>query len=199
MKIYTRIVGNVKVEDQQPWADVGDSMGDCEICGASKVSTRSATMGRSSVESCLKCMESMGLDVSESTPPRKSIRNTTQPPRKTSGGYGGKGQKGKDIMIRRSLELRDDFSNAIRDAREKNGWDQRELAKRMAERVNIIQNSEGGKRPTDAVIKKFERILDNKLMVERSTEVESVVRSGSDRPLTMEDLYEQAKKELRGD
>jgi uncharacterized protein (TIGR00270 family) len=144
-------------------------------------------------------MESMGLDVSESTPPRKSIRNTTQPPRKTRGGYGGKGQKGKDIMIRRSLELRDDFSNAIRDAREKNGWDQRELAKRMAERVNIIQNSEGGKRPTDAVIKKFERILDIKLMVERSTEVESVVRSGSDRPLTMEDLYEQAKKELRGD
>ena len=174
-------------------------MGDCEICGASKVSTRSTTMARSSIEACLKCMESMGLDVSESTTPRKSVRNSPSSPRKTSGGYGGKGQKGKDIMLRRSLELRDDFSSEIRNAREKNGWDQRELAKRMAERVNIIQHSEGGKRPTDAVIKKFERILDIKLMVERELDEETVVRKASDRPLTMEDLYNQAKKEMRGD
>ncbi len=102
-------------------------------------------------------------------------------------------------MVRRDLELRSDFASVIRDSRENKSWDQRELAKRMAERVNIIQHTEGGKRPTDAVIKKFERILDIKLMVEREAEEETVVRKGSDRPLTMEDLYNQAKKELRGD
>ena len=100
--------------------------------------------------------------------------NTSQrtPNRSTSGGYGGKGQKGKDIMVRNARILRTDFANTIRVARENKGWDQRELAKRMAERVNIIQHTEGGKQPTDSVIQKFERILQIKLMVEREAEEE---------------------------
>jgi len=192
------IAGKVKVEDPCLGAGFGDTMGDCELCGAMKVSTRSTLKGRSTIEACLKCMEKMGLTVEES--PRN---NTPVPPssnhRSSVGGFGGAGKKGKDIMVRRSNELRNDFANAIRQARENRGWDQRELAKRMAERVNIIQHTEGGKRPTDAVIKKFERILDVKLMVERSSDEETVVRRTSDRPMTMEDLYEQAKKDLRGD
>ena len=102
-------------------------------------------------------------------------------------------------MDRTSDELRDDFASTIRQAREDKGWDQRELAKRMAERVNIIQRTEGGKRPTDTVVTKFERILDIKLMVKREIDEETHVRRTSDRPMTMADLYEQAKKELRGD
>jgi len=198
MNIFTMIAGKVKVEDPCLGAGFGDTMGDCELCGAMKVSTRSTLKGRSTIEACLKCMEKMGLTVEES--PRN---NTPVPPslnrRSSVGGFGGAGKKGKDIMVRRSNELRNDFANAIRQARENRGWDQRELAKRMAERVNIIQHTEGGKRPTDAVIKKFERILDVKLMVERSSDEETVVRRTSDRPMTMEDLYEQAKKDLRGD
>ena len=73
------------------------------------------------------------------------------------------------------------------------------MAKRMAERVNIIQHTEGGKRPTDAVIQKFERILQIKLMVEREAEEETKLNRTSDRPMTMADLYEQAKKDMRGD
>ena len=102
-------------------------------------------------------------------------------------------------MHRRTEVLRSDFSSAIRHAREQNGWDQRELAKRMAERVNIIQHTEGGKHPTDDVVKKFERILGIKLMQTRESEEETTIRRTTDRPLTMEDLYEQAKKDLRGD
>ena len=199
MKIYTRIAGNVKLEDQSLRAGYGDRMGDCEICGATKVGTRTTNKGRSSIEACLKCMERMGLEVTETQSTRNAPRSTRTAPRMSSGGYGGRGKKGKDIMVRRDLELRSDFASVIRDSRENKSWDQRELAKRMAERVNIIQHTEGGKRPTDAVIKKFERILDIKLMVEREAEEETVVRKGSDRPLTMEDLYNQAKKELRGD
>ncbi len=172
-------------------------MGECEVCGAMKVSTRRVMKGRSTIESCQQCMQKMGI-----APPEPNQQSVSPP--KTSrqsggGGYRGTGRKGKDIMVRRSNELRSDFSTAIRNSREQKGWDQKELAKRMAERVNIIQHTEGGKRPTDAVISKFERILGIKLMVERTAEEETVVRKSSDRPMTMEDLYNQAKKEMRGD
>ena len=36
-------------------------------------------------------------------------------------------------------------------------------------------------------------------MVEREAEEETKLNRSSDRPLTMADLYEQAKKDLRGD
>ena len=174
-------------------------MGNCEICGAVNVATRSAKSGRSVLEACMKCIEKMGLEVN-TTPVRKPINSFDKSTnRRTSGGYGGVGKKGKDIMVRNSRVLRSDFANAIRTARENKHWDQRELAKRMAERVNIIQHTEAGKRPTDAVIKKFEKILMIKLMVERESEEERTVNRSSDRPLTMADLYEQAKKDLRGD
>ena len=173
-------------------------MGDCELCGAMKVGTRSVMRGKTSIEACKQCMQRMGIALPEEN------QNSNQRPLqhtkpKQSAGYRGTGKKGKDIMVRRSKELRSDFSSAIRQAREANGWDQRELAKRMAERVNIIQHTEGGKRPTDSVIKKFERILNIHLMVERTTEEETIVRNTKNRQMTMEDLYNQAKKDMRGD
>ena len=173
-------------------------MGDCELCGAMKVGTRSVMRGQTSIEACKQCMQRMGIALPEEN------QNSNQRPLqytkpKQSAGYRGTGKKGKDIMVRRSKELRSDFSSAIRQAREANGWDQRELAKRMAERVNIIQHTEGGKRPTDSVITKFERILNIDLMVERTTEEETIVRNTKNRQMTMEDLYNQAKKDMRGD
>jgi len=172
-------------------------MGECEVCGAMKVSTRRVTKARSIIEVCQQCMQKMGIEPPESNRPPVSTPKSPRP--RSAGGYGGKGRKGKDIMVRRSSELRSDYASAIRSAREQKGWDQKELAKRMAERVNIIQHTEGGKRPTDAVISKFERILGIKLMVERAAQEESVVSKSSNRPMTMEDLYNQAKKEMRGD
>ena len=172
-------------------------MGECEVCGAMKVSTRRVTRGRSIIEACQQCMQKLGISPPESKTQPVSATKTARP--RSGGGYGGTGRKGKDIMVRRSKELRSDFASAIRNARDQKGWDQKELAKRMAERVNIIQHTEGGKRPTDAVISKFERILEIKLMIERTAEEESVVRQSSNRPMTMEDLYNQAKKEMRGD
>lgn len=176
---------------------LGGTMGECEVCGAVKVGTRTAMKGRSSIEACQNCLERMGLSITEQPTPSRAPSGVLRG--KTSGGFGGTGKKGKDIMVRHSEELRSDFASAIRLAREDKGWDQRELAKRMAERVNIIQHTEGGKHPTDSVIKKFERILGMKLLVTRTIEEESIVRQTSNRPMTMEDLYDQAKKELRGD
>jgi len=172
-------------------------MGDCEICGAMRVGTRSVIQGRSPIEACKRCIERMGLDGAPTAKPQ--IQQKSQRTGGTSGGYGGIGQRGKDIMMRNAIQLRDDFGQAVRQARENNGWEQRELAKRMAERVNVIQSTESGKRPTDSVIKKFERILGIKLMVEREDSAENKVTHSSTRGLTMADLYDEAMKEFRGD
>ena len=198
MKTCTKITHKLKLEDQPPTAVNGDNVGECEVCGAAKVSTSKAMRGRSSIEACHQCMEKMGLSDPEPSPLKPKSTQQRVGVHKPRGSSTKRG-KGHDIMNRRTEELRDDFGSLIRQAREERGWDQRELAKRMAERVNIIQHTEGGKRPTDAVVTKFERILDIKLMVMREISEESHVRRSSDRPMTMADLYEQAKKELRGD
>ena len=200
MNTSSPITQKLKLQNIPIGPSTGDDMGVCEVCGAEKVGTRSARSGRTVIDACLKCIDKMGLEINTAPTPRRPVGSQRRSPaRQTSGGYGGKGQKGKDIMVRNARILRSDFASAIRAAREAKGWDQRELAKRMAERVNIIQHTEGGKRPTDAVIKKFERLLQLKLMVEREAEEETNVNRATDRPLTMADLYEQAKKELRGD
>lgn len=199
MKTCTKITHKLKLEDQPPTAVIGDNVGECEVCGAAKVTTSTAKRGRSSIEACHQCIEKMGLDVSISDRERTGSSGTKRPQNRSSVGYAGIARKGNDIMVRRGEELRSDFASTIRQAREEKGWDQRELAKRMAERVNIIQHTEGGKRPTDSVVKKFERILEIKLMSIRQVEEETPVSRSSDRPMTMADLYEEAKKELRGD
>ena len=199
MKTCTKITHKLKLEYQPPTAGIGDNVGECEVCGAAKVTTSPAKRGRSSIEACHQCIEKMGLDVCMSSRERAGTPGTKRPKNRSSGGYAGIARKGNDIMDRRGEELRTDFASTIRQAREDKGWDQRELAKRMAERVNIIQHTEGGKRPTDSVVKKFERILEIKLMLIRQVDEETPVRRTSDRPMTMADLYEEAKKELRGD
>jgi len=197
MNTCTRITHNVKLEDQPPIAHFGENMGECEVCGATKVSTRTALRARSSIEACNKCMEKMGLEVE--APPSATRQSFIPNSHKSSSRTSGPLRKQKDIMHRTSQVLRSDFSSAIRQAREDKGWDQRELAKRMAERVNIIQHTEGGKHPTDGVITKFERILDIKLMVNRESDEETQIHRSNDQPMTMADLYEQAKKDLRGE
>ena len=199
MKTSTKITHKLKLEDQPPTGGIGDNVGECEVCGAAKVTTRTAMRGRSSIEACNQCIEKMGLEVSISAQERTVSPRTNRPTNRSASGYAGIARKGNDIMDRRGDQLSSDFAATIRQAREEKGWDQRELAKRMAERVNIIQHTEGGKRPTDSVIKKFERILEIKLMMIREVDEETPVRRSSNRPMTMADLYEEAKKELRGD
>lgn len=62
-------------------------------------------------------------------------------------------------MMRGESELVQDFSTRIRKAREEKGWDQRSLALKMKEKINVIQRCEAGQRPVDGVAKKFEKTL----------------------------------------
>lgn len=152
-------------------------MGDCELCGAMNVGLREVDVAGSKVGACRRCIEKMGIKVEQRPPPRAfgvpgaaGAGAAAAPGRgrltRAAGGYGGQGRQGRDIMVRGEKELAEDFGRRIVDAREARGWDQRGLARRLAERVNIIQQAEQGKRPTDAVIKKLERELDIELMVD---------------------------------
>ena len=160
-------------------------MGDCELCGAMKVGTRSVVMGKATVQACKRCSDKMGLEPKKVAPGLAQMRSGSAP---KSGGYGGIGKKGKDIMLRGEKELASDFGRRVTKARNARGWDKRELARRMAEKVNIIQNVESGKRPTDSVIRKLERTLDIELMVDASPDENRHVNSGDARGLTLGDF-----------
>ncbi len=155
--------------------------------------TRQARTGRTKVEACNRCIESMGLEVESQTTARIATPRASKTTR-ASGGYAGQGSKGKDIMLKREKVLRDDFAATIRSAREKSELNQRQLAQKMAERVNIIQHSESGKRPTDSVIRKFERILEIELMVVRDEDEERSVKRSSSRGLTLADFLDEARE-----
>ena len=160
-------------------------MADCELCGAMKVGTRTVIMGRAEVQACKKCTEKMGLAEKKVAPGLAKALSATTP---KSGGYGGIGRKGKDIMLKGEKELASDFAKRVSTARTQRGWDKRELARRMAEKINIINNVESGKRPTDAVIRKLERTLDITLMVDASPDENRHVNSGQARGLTLGDF-----------
>lgn len=160
-------------------------MGDCELCGAMKVGTRQISMERAFVQACKRCTDKMGLNEAKIAP---GLAKANAGSENTSGGYGGIGRKGKDIMLRGEKELASDFSKRIIQAREAKGWDKKELAKRMAEKVNIIINAESGKRPTDSVVRKLERTLDITLMVEARPDENRKVNTSSGRGFTLGDF-----------
>ncbi len=159
-------------------------MGDCELCGAMKVGTRLVTMERTQVQACKRCTDKLGLNDAKLAPGLAKAKSIAS----TSGGYGGIGKKGKDIMLRGEKELASDFSKRITRAREEKGWDKKELARRMAEKINIVNSAESGKRPTDSVIRKLERTLDITLMVESKPDENRQVVSGSGRGFTIGDF-----------
>jgi len=171
-------------------------MGNCELCGAVSVSTKRMSVHGAFVEGCKKCQEKMGFNSETDQAAQNVERVNRKTSVATSGGYGGLGTAGKDIMVRDGKELVDEFPTIIREAREQRGWDQRTLALKMREKINIVQRTEGGKRPGDAVIRKFEKTLNISLLNELSdTEVERTVGNQESRSLNLGDLIKMARKE----
>ena len=58
----------------------------------------------------------------------------------------------------------------------------------MAEKINVIQNVESGKRPTDSVVRKLEMTLGIELMVERVSDGNRQIFSGDSRGFTLGDF-----------
>ena len=154
-------------------------MGECELCGAVKVGVKQVRTGKTEVLACSRCIDKLNLGPKGEAPGLQHARrtNSTNTPRKN------------DIMAKGSKELAPDFHKRIAKARTNMKWTQMQLAKKMAETINVIKAAESGKRPTDAVIRKFESILKVDLMVEREPEETRFINSGSSRGMTFGDYF----------
>ena len=97
---------------------------------------------------------------------------------------------GRNIMHKSDRELAPDFHKRIKQARQAKGWDQREFARRMNERLNIVQRIENGNRPTDALIKKIEKVLDVELLIESMASNTRQTSTQGSRNMTIGDAYE---------
>jgi uncharacterized protein (TIGR00270 family) len=169
---------------------------DCEVCGNSGVSTRRAATQGTTVEACKRCIDRMGM--TELDRPNPTQRPHVGPKKygKKSGGYSGMGRTGRDIMIKNEKELISDFSKAIQSSRRKSGLEQKALAAKIGERLNVIQRVERGIRPTDTILKKLEKELGIELMVDRVADNSRTLSKKEDRPMTLADLLdEQLRKE----
>ena len=158
----------------------GWSMATCELCGSDKVTTFRTKASGARVDACNRCIERLGLEKPISKPivPKKSAISLS---------------KKNNIMAKGEKELTDDFHIRIRNARSAKGWDQREFARRMNERINTVQRIENGSRPTDSLIRKIEKVLDIELMMENTTENTRQLGSNS-RSMTIGDVYEEMLK-----
>ncbi len=157
-------------------------MGECEVCGAMNVGTRQVPTGRTTVAACKRCADRVGPKAQGMAPglAEASRRASTGPAQRAPSG----------IMRRSERVLTDDFGTQIRRARSAKGWSQDELARRMSEKVNIVKAAESGRRPTDGVVSKFERVLGISLMVDYDPEEHRRVQSGQDRGFTLGDYLD---------
>ena len=158
-------------------------MGTCELCGVDNVSTHQVIASEVKVDACNKCIEKMQLPLFES--PFEKVSST----RRTASTPIHKTQV--NIMQGESDELFSDFHIRIRNARESRGWDQREFAMRMNEKLNAVQKVENGSRPTDALLSKIEKVLDIELYGEPTFQSDTVLIRGSDSEVTIADALEE--------
>lgn len=168
--------------------EIGDYMADCELCGATKVTTREHRVNKAMLAICQRCISQLNLQPKQEAPGLSRARASSSRPTQTHR------PKRNNLMNKIEKELAPDFSRRITSSRDNKGWDQHQLAKRMAETINVIKSAESGKPPTDSVIRKFEMILGITLMVESSNEHESMVgRPSNSRGMTIGDYL----KDLR--
>ena len=153
--------------------DNGDTMGDCELCGATKVSLREHRVNKAMLAICARCVDQMNLAPKQEAPGLARAR------RSPSMNTRALSSRKNNIMNKAEKELADDFSRRIINAREAKGWDQAQLGQRMAETINVIKSAESGKPPADSVAKKFEMILGIELMIDTAHDHQSMVGKGS--------------------
>ncbi len=166
-----------------------DIMGDCELCGAMKVGVKHVKTGKTEVSACSRCIEKLNLGPKPLAPGLARAFSSAPRTGGASTGTSVTHPRGKSIMTRSEKDLADDFSLRISTARKQKNWNQSQLGKRMAETVNIVKSAESGKRPTDSVIRKFERILSISLMVEHKSVDTRALDDGPSRGITLGDYF----------
>ncbi len=139
----------------------------CEICGKKIMGKPMKTKIESST--MLTCNECSKFGKIQREPPKSRKRS---PARK------------KPRFEEPSQEILEDYSQVIRQAREKNGWSREDLAERIYEKASVITRLESGKMMPDIKLaRKLERILNIKLIEKiediKSEDLEPSVQRGA--------------------
>ena len=173
----------------------------CEICGAKiRGKPNKVMLERTMLNVCSGC-EHFGTPVREQAPPQKkpgqgvktpsgdSVKPAVQPKKETTG-------PAPRRASRVEIDVSEDYPDIIRNARQKAGFSQEELAKKVAERVTVIKQLERGDLfPEDKVRRKLEKALGVSLL-ESEGEGETVTKSqkGGGGGLTLGDMIQIKKK-----
>ncbi len=125
---------------------------ECEVCGKRIVGKRyKIVVEGSELTVCEKCKD-LGVEAKQVKVVVKKKKKVSRP-------------------IVEDYEIVENFHEIIRREREKRGWTQEDLAKKVQEKVTLIRKIEKGEiAPEKDVIEKLERVLGVKLM-ERVEEV----------------------------
>ena len=158
-------------------------MGTCELCGSDTHQTQQAIASDVNVEACSRCIDSMSLELFESPFRSSRVENT-----KTQQKHSGSNRRQHIPSVRGTLLS--DFHVRIRNERVSKGWEQKDLAMRMNERLNTIQRIENGSRPTDELVAKLEKVLGIVLLGESNIEYDAQLSPGGGRGLTIADALE---------
>ena len=146
----------------------------CEICGREiKGKGKEIFVERAKLTVCRNCAR-YGTQVREKPP--ESRKKSVHPHRATD------------------FDIREDFPQIIRKAREKQGLTQKDLARQINEKESVIHRVETGHmRPSRRLARKLESALDVKL-VEKVEEPEIVHRRSRSDELTIGDIIRLKKK-----
>jgi putative transcription factor len=105
--------------------------------------------------------------------------------------------KPKDIFAQSESEIVEDFGKRIRDARNRKGVTQEELARRLNERQSVLSRVEAGmQRPADDLARKLERELAITLY-EKAPAAEAETRTAVKGTFTLGDLIKREEKGKR--
>ncbi len=149
----------------------------CEMCGTEQDRLRTVSVEGTRLGLCDRCSR-----FGEEIQPAKT-RPATLP-----GAPRTRPRTRTDRPVREpEYDLAPDFPDRLRRAREAFGWKREELARRINEKLSVLEKLEKGRmRPPDALVAKLERVL--KIRPRERVEEGEAPRHTEARPLTLGDL-----------
>ncbi|MBJ99934.1 MAG: hypothetical protein CMB48_02985 [Euryarchaeota archaeon] len=154
-------------------------MGDCELCGAMTVSTKRVKYHKSTIESCIRCIEKMNLS------PAVNTSGITTSKTNRSRTYGSrKNLDNKKILV-------DNFPKLIISKRNEYNWTKKDLAEKASVRLIDIQNIESGKILEDKVVQKIEKTLNIVLFTEDNSPDYRKIKSNRGGGMTLGDFLNE--------
>ena len=160
----------------------------CEMCGNDVTFCKKVTIEGVHLEVCAECAK-FGTEARKEAPkpegPKPIITQRLEVREK-------RGTPRDIYTTQEAADLAEDYAARIRDARQKRGMSQKDLAMRINERVTVLSKIEAGDmRPDEKLIGKLQKELGIALM-EKVAPVVAAKESGP-RPLTLADLIKIKK------